>query len=538
MKKGNRVRFFIAVVLPIFIAFIFELVFTEFKAARLLNVTENLIFSIIILLFVKLFSGSKAQLILSKMVLLFFTFCIFSETGYYYIFDINLRPSAIFIMFESNYSETSEFLSFYLDGCLLTFFLVLVLNCINIISLKRSDLKPLNALSIKKGIIFFVFIILLSLLKYTGLRHQNFPYLLLKSFYVVYFESKVYDLGIYKKEYGIFKKEDNTNSKGKLFVVIIGESTTSNNMSLYGYHRNTNPLLSKIENLSVYHDVISPHAGTTASICKSLTMDNYEGGNNKGSIMQLLNAKGFETYWVSNQQPVGFAETEITKVIYSVKNKFYLNTGNSEDKHLFDEVVFGKVNEVINNTNENQVLFVHLQGTHFFYKNRYPETFNVFEGISINRRFGNSESQEIVNAYDNSVLYNDYVVSTIINKVKETNRESSVIYFSDHGEEVYQTIDFSGHNDDVGTLPMFQIPFLFWQSEKFIEKNDVHIDLDRPYMTDDLFHSIADLCNIKDEHVELERSIFSSKFKSRKRIILNNKDYDSLLVIEKEKQFN
>ncbi|WP_158651337.1 phosphoethanolamine transferase [Pseudotamlana carrageenivorans] len=378
-------------------------------------------------------------------------------------------------------------------------------------------------------------IILLLLLRFTSLRHQNLPYLLLKSFYVVYFESKVYDLGVYKEEYGIFKETNKPEvSRDKLIVVIIGESTTSNNMSLYGYENNTNPLLNQINNLNVYKDVISPHAGTTASLCKVLSLDHYEDHKDKqqGAIIQLLNANSYETYWVSNQEPVGFAETAITKVVYSAKHKFYLNTGNTEEMHLFDEVVFNTIDNVIHKKNENQVLFIHLQGTHFFYKNRYPDTYQVFKGTTSYSPFDSPKNQEIINSYDNSILYNDYIVSTIINKVKDSNKESCVIYFSDHGEEVFRTIDFSGHNDEVGTLPMFQIPFLFWQSEKFMRNNAVDISLERAYMTDDLFHSIADLCDIQDEHVSLERSIFSSKFLQRKRIILNDKDYDSLLIRE------
>ena len=115
--------------------------------------------------------------------------------------------------------------------------------------------------------------------------------------------------------------------------------------------------------------------------------------------------------------------------------------------------------------------------------------------------------------------------------MKEKNIESAVLYFSDHGEEVYDTMDFSGHNDDdVGSLPMFQIPFILWQSELYKINNKIDIELNRAYMTDDLFHSIAILCGVKSNYVDLEKSIFSDSFKNKRRAILNNKDYDSLLI--------
>ena len=134
------------------------------------------------------------------------------------------------------------------------------------------------------------------------------------------------------------------------------------------------------------------------------------------------------------------------------------------------------------------------------------------------------------------MLYNDFIIDSIINKIKRKHAESFLLYFSDHGEEVFHTIKFAGHNDDVGTLPMFQIPFLLWQSKSFKEKNIIQTDLDRSYMTDDLFHSIADLCGVNSPYVDLERSIFSEKYIKRKRIILNNKDYDSLLRIENNRK--
>ncbi|MEP3838941.1 MAG: sulfatase-like hydrolase/transferase [Algibacter sp.] len=353
----------------------------------------------------------------------------------------------------------------------------------------------------------------------------------MKSFYSVYYESEVTELGVYKDETGIFKSAKTNNfRKNKLFFVIIGESTTSNNMSLYGYNRDTNPLLGKQESLEVYKDVVSPHAGTTASITKALSLDNYEGSSAKGSIMQLLNAVNYDSYWVSNQQPVGFAETEITKLIYACKNKIYLNTEGTEEFNQYDEVIFKEIDEIIDDkSNRNKVVFVHLQGTHFYYENKYPKTFNIFNDKP-NSQIAKEETEyKTINAYDNAVRYNDFVVNSIIEKIKSINTESFVLYFSDHGEEVYHTIKFAGHNDDVGTLPMFQIPFLLWQSEVFKNNNNINIDLERPYMTDDLFHSIADLCQINDSIVNLEKSIFSAEFKNRKRIILNNQDYDSIL---------
>ncbi|WP_396601751.1 phosphoethanolamine transferase [Algibacter sp. R77976] len=362
----------------------------------------------------------------------------------------------------------------------------------------------------------------------------------MKSFYVVYYESGVINSDVYHTDTGKFKNVKVSNNRNnKLYVIVIGESTTSRNMSLYGYNRTTNPLLSRQKDLSVFDNVISPHAGTTASITKSLSLKNFENSSMsfEGSIMQLLNAANYDTYWISNQQPVGFAETDITKIVYANRNKIYLNTEGTEEFNQYDDVIFDQIDSVISEESDtNKVLFIHIQGNHFYYKNRYPDSFNVFKE---NQKLTVATKQNefnIINEYDNAVVYNDFIINKIINKVKNKKTESFLLYFSDHGEEVYHTIKFAGHNDDVGTLPMFQIPFLLWRSKNYIEKNNIQIDLERGYMTDDLFHSIADLCAVNNINVDLERSIFSNKFKERKRVILGNKDYDSLLSIENNRK--
>jgi heptose-I-phosphate ethanolaminephosphotransferase len=103
------------------------------------------------------------------------------------------------------------------------------------------------------------------------------------------------------------------------------------------------------------------------------------------------------------------------------------------------------------------------------------------------------------------------------------------LYFSDHGEEVYDKIDFSGHSaDQVITQNIYEIPLLLWVSEKYKHNKSIPNNFNSKYLTDDLFHSIADLVDVKSEEVDSSRSIFSEHFKERKRIIRDTIDYDIL----------
>ena len=179
------------------------------------------------------------------------------------------------------------------------------------------------------------------------------------------------------------------------------------------------------------------------------------------------------------------------------------------------------------NRQSNKIFIVlHLIGTHHNYQERYPVSFNVFNG-DVSSNFKSKESKEKINHYDNAVLYNDFVVSAIIEKVKSTNTNSFVLYLSDHGEELYRDRNMAGHNEDTPTQSMYEIPFMLWQSEKYKNYRSIDIDINRRYMTDDLFHSLADLMGIQSDRVNYKRSIFSNIFEERTRIVLDSIDYDT-----------
>ena len=139
---------------------------------------------------------------------------------------------------------------------------------------------------------------------------------------------------------------------------------------------------------------------------------------------------------------------------------------------------------------------------------------------------------EIINAYDNAVLYSDFIVSEIIDKVKETNSNSFVTMFSDHGEELYDEIDFAGHDQHVSTKAMYPVPLLFWFSDEYkIESASLLESITnfkgRKYQIDDLIHTIIDVANVKSIHFDSTKSVVNSNFKERKRLMgVKKKDYD------------
>ena len=518
--------------LPIIITFLFELLSTQIYIERFYNFIENLCFTYLLILPAFIIKKQAIKIFYLKTLYIFLAIMLFLETGYYFIFNSKFSPSSIFIISETNFNEAKEFLLFYLNIKMLLLLFILIIVTIYFL-LKSKDFfgKVIDTNRKLLVLILFVFFsILLLAISYT--RRENLPFLIAKSFYDLNKDSYFDDYLISGDSFGPFTENfKNESNVDETIVIIIGESISKRHLNIYGYERNTTPLLSKLkEEILIYNDVVSANSYTTAALSKALILD-----KTNGTIIQLLNKAGFKTYWLSNQNPIGLNESLVSKIAKSSDNKSFITASRFDKNIIYDEELLVELDDALKSTKHKKIIFIHLQGAHFDYKYRYPKNYNYFIDAPKSKFSKSEETNNIVNAYDNAILYHDFILNSIIIKVKNENISSAILYFSDHGEEVYDTMEFTGHNDDVGSIPMFQIPFLLWQSESFKSNNEIDINLDRSYMTDDLFHSIADLCNINSNYVDLEKSIFSKKFKKRKRIILNNKDYDSILNVEKNK---
>lgn len=464
----------------------------------------------------------------------------FLKTAFYYLYQSKLTISAFYILFETTGSESSQFLTTFFDLKLLIIsivfilFLLLTFKQLNYLYKKEKSLFYLpkfNLLGIGVYLVLLIGILSSIYLINWKLKHNNIIYLA-KDAYVTYQEAQTLFQSSLVKQTNEELKNISALDESQTYVVIIGESTSSRNMGLYGYYRDTNPLLSEIKDeLLIFNDVISPHTHTIPSLNKVLSLSNYENPDviHCGSVVQLANAAGFSTYWISNQQPIGIHETLVTAISKATKEQFFTNAlTNKQLEH--DEMLLPFIEQVLNKKELKKIIFVHLYGAHIAYKFSYPPRFQKFTDTPITK-FPSAKSTEQINHYDNAILYNDFIVRSIIDQVKKREENAYVIYFSDHGDEVFQDIDFVGHNEYHATKPMFEIPFIVWTSEKF--KNSFpNFDTlkryqNRRYMLDDFIHSFSDISKINFNQFQPERSIFNKYFKDRKRIIKKKVDYDN-----------
>lgn len=498
-----------------------------------LNFLENCLFAFVLVCTSFLIKNTKFRTYYGLLVYIGFGFTIIIETIYFSLFKVFVSSSTLYLVFDSNSKESAEFFQSYVGSfevfSILTFLGVLVFFSRKLIYQYRIFVPYSNRWSLK---MFLLIGLTLGYLKFSTHIIYNFPYLFIKSFREYSAISKGFD------EYANHQN-DNFETDGLLvdikdrdvFVLILGESTVRSHMELYGYYRSTTPNLQSLsEELWIYNDVISSNAHTIESLTKMLTLGNYENPDNiwNGSIIQLANKAGYKTFWLSNQRPIGIYESLITKIARSASEVKFMTTMHGRHNRVLDQSLITELDKILESSKDKpKFIVIHLAGTHMFYKNRYPENKQIFKNTP-NIKYKSKSNFETVNHYDNAVLYNDYIIYNIINRVKQLYTKSAVMYLSDHGEELFQDKDFAGHNEDVATKSMYEIPFFLWQSEKY--KNDVNLiyDPNRSYMADDFFHSMADLLQIKSRTVDSTRSIFSNYFQKRQRFLSNDRNYDIL----------
>ncbi|WP_299433168.1 sulfatase-like hydrolase/transferase [uncultured Aquimarina sp.] len=371
-----------------------------------------------------------------------------------------------------------------------------------------------------------------GILKFTKLIVYNTPYLLVKSSIQYRKDAKSFDLSHTNRTSNAFKNvRKDTISCNETYVFIIGESTTKNKMNLYGYQKETNPKLNNIKNeLFIFDQVISPHTHTITSLSKSLTLNNYQNPSKQdnGSIIQLMNAAGFKTYWLSNQKPIGAFENLTTKISKGASVRNFINIANHNKKTPYDHKLIKPLKIALNDTANKKAIFIHLLGTHLQYNKRYPKEFEYFTTSDIK-----DKKEVLINEYDNAVRYNDFVVREIIKEVKAKNIMSYVLYFSDHGEEVYfDRKDFYGHYEEDPTRSMYEIPFILWTSVKYKKLRKSSFNVHNRFMTDELIHAVSDISGIRFTGFDKKRSIFNNFYVEKPRMVRKNISFEELFLYE------
>ena len=299
----------------------------------------------------------------------------------------------------------------------------------------------------------------------------------------------------------------------EVYVYIIGEASRAMNWQLYGYDRETNPLLSQEKGLVVFRDVLTQSNTTHKSvplILSSVATDEHEELYRRKGLPALFNEAGFDTWFISNQSRQG---AMIDHLAHDAKHLIYIRSPR-HDTQLLDEM-----RKVLEKSDEKKILFIlHCYGSHFSYHQRYPREFAHFQPDN-DVAIAKQHRPMLVNAYDNSIRYTDYMLSQIIDYLGSLEDTSSaLLYCADHGEDL---IDDDRerflHASPTTTAYQLYVASLAWFSdsyrEHFPEKAAAaEANETAPATTHALFHTMADMASIRGRFLSTKVSLVSPDF--------------------------
>ena len=254
-------------------------------------------------------------------------------------------------------------------------------------------------------------------------------------------------------------------------VILIGESVRKQNMSLYGYQRDTTPIeASEKENMLLYQNAYSPAAITNISVpivLSNLDISNYKKELRKLSdnVVNTANHLNYNTFWYSTQ---GGAQG-ITAIASFAKNKKFLNG--------YDEAVIPYLKEALKDSSPKKLIVLHINGSHPYACDKYPPKEAVWEG-------------GIDECYDNSIRYTDKIIGQIFELLK--NKNSALVYFSDHGQikenEIYKHGDYR---------EAVQVPYFVWFSPS-IKTDKKGQKIEKPTSITTVYSKVLELMGTKN----------------------------------------
>lgn len=459
--------------------------------------------------------------------------------GYYCVYGQEFSQSVIFIMFESNPAEAREYFSQYF-----VWWMVPALVIYSAIAwLLWRQVRPIH-LS-RRAAWIAVALIAIALFAYPQIKNINrgvlssamaaetiqkrmepaVPWQMLVG-YMQYQEQlagmqELLDQN--KKLPPIMNLVEANAEQPKTLVLVIGESTNRQHMSLYGYPRQTTPKLDALRNqLTVFNKVIGPRPYTIEVLQQVLTFADQENPDlylTTPSLMNIMKQAGYKTFWITNQQTMTKRNTMLTNFSQQTDEQFYLNNSRDQNSRSYDESVLEPFQKVLADPAEKKLIIVHLLGTHMKYEYRYPPEFARFNDRAGLADWATPDQIPVINNYDNAVLYNDEVVANLISSFSATNPNGLLVYFSDHGEDVFDSPGHKilGRNEGRPTEPMYAVPFFTWESESWKKQHprDLRKFADRPYQTSHFIHTWADLVGLRFEGFDSTKSLVSKDFKER-----------------------
>lgn len=311
-----------------------------------------------------------------------------------------------------------------------------------------------------------------------------------------------------------------THARKSLTVLVVGESARAENFGILGYDRDTTPTLEKEAGLIAFTDVHSCGTETAVSVpCMFSNMGrkNYDASKarNEEGLLDVLKRAGLEVIWRDNQSGCkGTCDRVTVQDVSNLKDPSLC--ANSECR---DEILLQGLQHFIDTLDKDTVLVLHQMGSHGpEYFKRYPKEYEHFTPVCESNALNNCSRESIVNGYDNTLVYTDHVLSTLIDllRANQDKVDTAMLYLSDHGESLGEYNLFL-HGTPYMLAPEQQkhVAMLAWFSDSYqksflVDTHCLQLSREKPLSQDNLFHSMLGLLEVNSTVYNPDLDLFAS----------------------------
>ena len=346
-------------------------------------------------------------------------------------------------------------------------------------------------------------------------------------------------------------RSEHSATAPEVYVMVVGETARAHNFSLYGYPRNTNPLLSKTPGIKAFPNVTTQSNTTHKSVpmlLSAASAEDFERLFHEKGILAAFKEAGFHTVFISNQLP---NHSFIDFLGEQADEHYFLKKEDALQGNHYDEDLLQKLDEILPKADASssahyryRKLFVvlHTYGSHFNYQERYPRSFAYFKPDS--RSEAKSENRrDLLNAYDNTIRYTDYILHGIIKRLQKWEKvqaktdgvycqpTSAMLYTSDHGENIFDDDrHLFLHAAPKASDYELHVPFIIWTSEGFSKQYPDILKALGENRTKQVqsslsaFHTMLGIGGIQTHYRQDEYSVASDKYHPVKLLYLDDHD--------------
>jgi lipid A ethanolaminephosphotransferase len=223
--------------------------------------------------------------------------------------------------------------------------------------------------------------------------------------------------------------------------------------------------------------------------------------NHEENLLDIMKQVGFDILWLENDNGCKGVCGRVETIKYNPNQNEKLCDG----KYCFDEIMMEDFKNKINKVKKDTLIVMHTIGSHGpTYYARYPQDFKKFTPTCDTSELQNCPQENIINSYDNTILYTDYFLNKVIEILKKSKIKTTMLYVSDHGESLGENgVYLHGMPYSIAPMEQKQVPFIIWSNRKIkVKPREIH--------QREIYSSVLEIGNVKSKTYD-DKSSFIEK---------------------------